>query len=70
MKPFIEIKQAKNGQFTVAYYGKNRKILASTETFKTLASAKKNVVAMKSLFGCDKVCVKVSTLKHDDIIEL
>lgn len=46
----IEILKAKNKQCYVVYKAKNGRILAVTETFKQLASAKKNIKAMLKLF--------------------
>lgn len=41
------------GRFYVTYVGKNGKTLSDTETFKTKASAIKNIKAMAGLFRVD-----------------
>ncbi len=45
------------GQFYVTYVGRNGKTLSVTETFKTKASAIKNIRAMAGLFFVDSKTV-------------
>ena len=45
------------GQFFVTYVGRNGKTLSVTETFKTKASALKNIRAMAGLFFVDSKTV-------------
>ena len=47
------------GQFYVTYSAKNGKILSVTETFKTKASAIKNIKAMAGLFYVDSKTVLI-----------
>ena len=49
------------GQFYVTYQGKNGKTLAVSETFKTKASAIKNIKAMAVLFYVDSKTVVMVT---------
>jgi uncharacterized protein YegP (UPF0339 family) len=49
----IEIHKSHDNQLFVRYKGNNGEILASSETVKSKASAKKNILAMAGLFRVD-----------------
>lgn len=50
MKGHVEINRAENKQFIVIYIAANSQVLSYTETFKTRASVKKNILAMMKIF--------------------
>ena len=59
------------GQFYVTYVGRNGKTLSVTETFKTKASAIKNIRAMAGLFFVDsKTVVKVQDCTGKKVKEI
>ena len=59
----IHIHKNKKGQFWVQYIARNGKILAHSETFKTIASARKNITSMWHLFSSDVETIDFSKLK-------
>ena len=67
----IKIHRSKDKQFYVSYHGKNNQVLVCTETFKTKASALKDIRAMAGLFFVDsKTVVKVQDCTGKKVKEI